>query len=82
MFHSVRARLVLSYLLVGLVAALGVGLVTYLIASSYFRGQEIDYLTRNADEIALRIRPILASQKPASELGFDLLHDWSGEEQL
>ena len=55
MFHSVRARLVISYLLVGLVAALGVGLVTYLIASSYFRGQEINYLTRNADEIALDV---------------------------
>ena len=36
MFRTVRGRLVLSYLLVGLVAALGVGLVTYLIASRIF----------------------------------------------
>jgi signal transduction histidine kinase len=58
-FRSVRLQLVLSYLLVGLVAALAVGLVTLLIARSHFRQQEIDFLTRNADAIARDVRPIL-----------------------
>ena len=59
MFHSVRWRLVLYFLLVGLAAALTVGSVTLLIANSYFRQQEIDFLTRNADEIAYDVRPVL-----------------------
>jgi two-component system sensor histidine kinase BaeS len=62
-FRSVRLQLVLSYLLVGLVAALAVGLVTLLIARSHFRQQEIDFLTRNADAIARDVRPILEETK-------------------
>ncbi len=75
MFRTVRGRLVLSYLLVGLVAALGVGLVTYLIASSYFRGQEIEYLTRNASEIAVRVGSIMESQEDWSFLP-KLITNW------
>jgi signal transduction histidine kinase len=66
-FRSVRLQLVLSYLLVGLVAALAVGLVTLLIARSHFRQQEIDFLTRNADAIARDVRPIL--EETDSRLG-------------
>lgn len=67
MFRSVRLQLVLSYLLVGLVAALAVGLVTLLIAKSHFHQQEIDFLTRNADAIARDVRPILEQSGSQSE---------------
>lgn len=59
MLHSVRTRLVLSYLLVGVTAALAVGLITYLIADTYFRQREAEYLRNSAAEIADDVRPVL-----------------------
>ncbi len=88
MLHSVRLRLILSFLLVGLAAALTVGLVTLLIANSYFRQQEIESLTRNADEIASHVRSILeregygAEDESGRNLRAAVQPTWTTEQQL
>jgi len=54
MFTSIRWRLIASYTLLTLVAMLALGAVSLYMLDSYFTRQEQEYLTENAQAIALR----------------------------
>ena len=58
--RSIRTRLILSYCLVGLTAALAVGLVTHVIADTYFDRVETRYLTQGAAEMASHLETVIA----------------------
>jgi signal transduction histidine kinase len=59
MFHSIRWRLIFSYMLVTLIAVAVVGTVSYQIIDNYIQGREIDGLRSNAQAIAKQVYPLL-----------------------
>ncbi len=59
MFHSIRWRLIFSYMVVTLIAVAVVGSVSYQIVENYVQNREIEGLRANAQAIAKQAYPFL-----------------------
>jgi signal transduction histidine kinase len=65
---SVRWRLPLSYAAIALLAALALGLVLLTTLRGYYRQQELDYLTNNAQAIGSAITRMFELDVPSTQL--------------
>jgi signal transduction histidine kinase len=59
MFHSIRWRLVASYVLLTLLTTSLVGILALSLVKQYIQRQEINYLTANAETIAQQALPLI-----------------------
>ncbi len=65
---SVRWRLPLSYAAIALLAALALGFVLLTTLRGYYRQQELDYLTNNAEAVGSAITRLLELDLPSTQL--------------
>lgn len=65
---SIRWRLPMSYAAIALVAALSLGLVLLTILQTFYRQQELDYLTDNAQAISATLAPLVEAGLPSEAL--------------
>lgn len=67
MFKSIRWQLPLSYAAIALLAALALGVVLLITLRGYYQGQELDYLSNNAQQISQEMaRMVQADLPPAA----------------
>jgi len=67
MFRSIRWRLVSSYALLTVLTVSLVGILTLSLVQRYLEHQEIEYLTANAESVAQRALPLLASNAAGTD---------------
>jgi signal transduction histidine kinase len=68
MFHSIRWRLLTSYVLLTLLAVCAVGILAMWAVRYYVQQQEIRYLTANAETIARQAQPLILAGERRAEL--------------
>jgi signal transduction histidine kinase len=69
---SIRWRLPLSYALIALLTTLALGAVLLISLQRYYRQQELDYLTSNAQAISFTLAPLLGDDLPQAALASQL----------
>ena len=66
--NSIRWRLPLSYAAIALLAVLSLGFVLLTILQNFYRQQELDYLTNNAQTISATLAPLVEAGLPSEAL--------------